>query len=145
MSNVDKTPTAESLGPQVGPGDAMHQVFEAVARYFSVLGEPTRLHILHAVCQSERCVNDIIQLTGLAQANVSRHLGLMYQAGMLSRRREGTQVFYRVSDQMFVELCRTVTVQLLSRTEPVRSPALGLNPDSPFPVSPVPHKESARV
>lgn len=123
----------------------MHQVFEAVARYFSVLGEPTRLRILHAVCQSERCVNDIIQLTGLAQANVSRHLGLMYQAGMLSRRREGTQVFYRVSDQMFVELCRTVTVQLLSRTEAGRPPAMGLGSDAPFPVSPVPHKESARV
>jgi DNA-binding transcriptional ArsR family regulator len=71
------------------------QVFESVARYFGVLGEPTRLRILHTVCQEEKCVNDIIRATGMAQANVSRHLGLMYQAGMLSRRREGTQVFYR--------------------------------------------------
>ena len=97
--------------------DDMHEVFESVARYFSVLGEPTRLRILHALCQDERCVTDIIQATGLAQANASRHLGLMYQAGMLSRRREGTQIFYKVADPMYVELCRTVSIQLISRTE----------------------------
>jgi len=97
--------------------DDMHEVFESVARYFSVLGEPTRLRILHALCQEELCVNEIIQATGLAQANASRHLGLMYQAGMLSRRREGTQIFYKVADPMYVELCRTVSIQLISRTE----------------------------
>lgn len=97
--------------------DDLHEVFEAVARYFSVLGEPTRLRILHALCQEERCVNEIIQVTGLAQANASRHLGLMYQAGMLSRRREGTQVFYKVADPVYLELCRTVSVQLASRLE----------------------------
>ena len=96
--------------------DEMHEVFESVARYFSMLGEPTRLRILHALCQEERCVNDIILATGLAQANVSRHLGLMYQAGMLSHRREGVQIFYKVADPMFIELCRTVSIQLISRT-----------------------------
>ena len=101
---------------------AMQQVFEAVARYFGVLGEPTRLRILHAICQEEKCVNDIIRATGLAQANVSRHLGLMYQAGLLSRRREGTQVFYRVADPMYVELCRTVTVQVASRLDEMARP-----------------------
>ena len=97
--------------------DEMHEVFESVARYFSVLGEPTRLRILHALCQEEKCVNDIILATGLAQANASRHLGLMYQAGMLSRRRDGTQIFYKVADPIYVELCRTVSIQLISRTE----------------------------
>ncbi len=103
----------------IGPehSNAMQQVFEAVARYFGVLAEPTRLRILHVICQEEKCVNDIIKATGMAQANVSRHLGLMYQAGMLSRRREGTQVFYRVADHMFVELCRSVMVQVVSRMD----------------------------
>lgn len=99
----------------------MHEVFESVARYFSVLGEPTRLRILHALCQDEKCVNDIIGVTGLAQANASRHLGLMYQAGMLSRRREGTQVFYKVADPMYIELCRTVSVQVVGRMEAATS------------------------
>ncbi len=91
--------------------------FEAVARYFSVLGEPTRLRILRALCAEERCVNEIIKVTSLAQANVSRHLGLMYQAGMLARRREGTQVFYKVADPVTAELCRTVASQLALRSD----------------------------
>lgn len=97
--------------------DERHEVFESVARCFSVLGEPTRLRILHALCREEKCVNEIIKVTGLAQANVSRHLGLMYQAGLLARRREGTQIFYRVADPMYVQLCRTATTQLAGRTE----------------------------
>lgn len=97
--------------------DDMQEVFESVARYFSVLGEPTRLRILHALCRQEKCVNEIIRVTGMAQANVSRHLGLMYQAGMLARRREGTQIFYRVADPLYVELCRTVSAQLAGRDQ----------------------------
>ena len=96
---------------------SLHDVFESTARYFSVLGEPTRLKILHVICHGEKCVTDIIQMTGLAQANVSRHLGLMYQAGMLSRRREGTLVHYRVADALLVELCRSVSAQVQLRTE----------------------------
>ncbi len=105
--------------------DDMREVFESVARYFSVLGEPTRLRILHALCQDERCVNDIIKVTGLTQANASRHLGLMYQAGMVSRRRDGTQIFYKVADPMYVELCRTVSVQVAGRAD-----TAAVSPDS---------------
>lgn len=93
----------------------MHEVFEAAARYFSVLSEPARLKILHVICGEEKSVNTIIAATGMAQANASRHLGLMYQAGMLSRRREGTQVFYKVADRLFIELCRTVSMQIALR------------------------------
>jgi len=92
--------------------DATEEVFESAARYFSVLSEPARLKILHSICGDEKSVNAIMGATGMAQANASRHLGLMYQAGMLSRRREGTQVFYRVSDSLYVELCRTVSAQI---------------------------------
>ncbi len=95
--------------------DDMHEVFEAAARYFSVLAEPARLKILHTICTGEKSVNTIIAATGMAQANASRHLGLMYQAGLLSRRREGTQVFYKVADRLFIELCRTVSVQIAAR------------------------------
>ncbi len=97
--------------------DPSPAVFESVARYFGVLGEPTRLRILHALCRQERCVNDIIRVAGLAQANGSRHLGLMYQAGLLSRRREGTQVFYRVAEPMHQELCRSLNAQIDCRAE----------------------------
>jgi DNA-binding transcriptional ArsR family regulator len=92
--------------------DALHAVFDSVARYFSVLGEPTRLRILHTLCQQEKCVADILKGTGLAPANASRHLGVMYQAGMVSRRREGSQIFYKVADPLSGELCRAVSVQM---------------------------------
>jgi DNA-binding transcriptional ArsR family regulator len=135
----------------------MHEVFESVARYFSVLGEPTRLRLLHALCQDERCVNDLIKVTGLAQANASRHLGLMYQAGMLSRRREGTQVFYKVADPMYIDLCRTVSVQLNGRAEQALAPSDSFTQGAEDPVprklpvavvlrsSPAQQKEKARV
>lgn len=126
------------------PSHTMQQVFEAVARYFGVLGEPTRLRILHAICQEEKCVNDIIRATGLAQANVSRHLGLMYQAGLLSRRREGTQVFYRVADPMYVELCRTVTVQVAARLDDLARPRPALDVQDMF-VPPVSHQSPSSV
>jgi DNA-binding transcriptional ArsR family regulator len=106
----------------------LHAVFESTARYFSVLGEPTRLKILHVICQEEKCVNDIIRATGLLQANVSRHLGLMYQAGLLSRRREGTQIFYQVAEPLFVELCRSISVQVASRLSPEELGKLGAAP-----------------
>jgi DNA-binding transcriptional ArsR family regulator len=93
----------------------LNAVFESTARYFSVLGEPTRLRILHVICAEELCVGDIIRATGALQANVSRHLGLMYQAGLLARRREGTQIFYRVAEPLFLELCRSISAQVSSR------------------------------
>lgn len=116
--------------------DDMREVFESVARYFSVLGEPTRLRILHALCQEEKCVNDIIKVTGLAQANASRHLGLMYQASMLTRRREGTQIFYRVADPIYIELCRTVSTQVLGRAEHASIPRQASHPFADDDLSP---------
>jgi DNA-binding transcriptional ArsR family regulator len=118
-----------------------HEMFESVARYFSVLGEPTRLKILSVICGGEQCVSDIIQATGLAQANISRHLGLMYQAGLLSRRREGTLVFYRVSDRHAAELCRSIRNQVQLRLSEPGDVSLA----PPVAFEPPSQKETARV
>ena len=97
--------------------DEMNEVFESVARYFSLLSEPTRLRIMHTICQDEKSVNQIVEETGFTQTNVTRHLGMMYQGGVLSRRREGAQVFYRVADASFTELCRTVCIRVAAELE----------------------------
>ena len=97
--------------------DEMSEVFESVARYFALLSEPTRLRITHAICQDEKSVNQIVEETGFTQTNVSRHLGMMYQGGVLSRRREGAQVFYRDADASFIELCRTVCIRVAAELE----------------------------
>src|SRR6478735_9993250 len=67
----------------------LDQVFSVVARYFGMLSEPTRLKILHTICQEERSVGAIVDATGATQTNVSRHLSLMAHAGVVSRRRDG--------------------------------------------------------
>jgi DNA-binding transcriptional ArsR family regulator len=83
------------------------EIFEEVADYFSVMSEPARLKIIHAICQSERTVSEIVEVTGSTQSNISRHLGLMYRHGLLAKRREGNQIFYRMADETMIELCRT--------------------------------------
>ena len=97
--------------------DELDRVFTAVARYFGLLSEPTRLRILHAICQAEQSVSAIVAATGASQTNVSRHLALMYQAGVVSRRREGSIVYYGVADPEFVSICRSVCVQIAGRID----------------------------
>lgn len=89
-------------------------VFHAVAAYFSVLSEPTRLKIMHAVCTDEKTVSQIVAETGSTQTNISRHLGLMHRHGVLARRRNGTQVLYSVADPTMVDLCRSVCNRIAS-------------------------------
>jgi DNA-binding transcriptional ArsR family regulator len=101
----------------VNAGDELDRVFAVVARYFGVLSEPTRLKILHTICQDERSVSVIVEETGATQTNVSRHLGLMLHAGVVSRRREGNTVYYRVANPEFVEICRSVCVQIAGRID----------------------------
>ncbi len=97
--------------------DELDPVFASVARYFALLAEPTRLKILHAICQAERSVSGIVATTGVTQTNVSRHLGLLHRAGVVSRRRERSLVYYRVADPAFIEICRSVCLQIASRID----------------------------
>jgi DNA-binding transcriptional ArsR family regulator len=113
---------------RAGHADELDGVFAAVARYFGLLSEPTRLRILHAICQSELSVSAIVAATGATQTNVSRHLALMHQAGVVSRRRDGSTVFYGVADPEFVSICRSVCVQIAGRIDaaaPLKRELLG--------------------
>ena len=104
--------------------DEMEEVFESVARYFSILAEPARLRILHSICQQERSVGQIVEETGMTQTNVSRHLNMMYQCGALKRRREGSMAFYSVSDSTLTDVCRSVCVRVsgqLDANKPLKS------------------------
>ncbi len=97
--------------------DELSSVFETVSRYFSILSEPVRVRIVHAICQEERSVSEIVAITASTQTTVSRHLALMYREGVLSRRREGGFVHYKVSDTALAEICRTVCVHIASRDD----------------------------
>ncbi len=93
-------------------GDELDAVFGAVARYFGLLAEPTRLRILNTICQDEKSVSGIVAEAAVTQTNASRHLALLHRAGVISRRRAGNAVYYRVSDPVFIEICRTVCVRI---------------------------------
>ncbi|QFS50195.1 ArsR/SmtB family transcription factor [Nostoc sphaeroides] len=78
---------------------------EALASRFKILAEPTRLQILAALCNQERSVQEICDRTGLLQGNVSKHLRLMKDAGVVACRREGVWRYYRVIDTELLALC----------------------------------------
>jgi DNA-binding transcriptional ArsR family regulator len=110
-------PKAVTKGAAEFVSDEFAHALAAVAQYFGLLAEPTRLKIMHAICEEERSVSAIVAATGATQTNVSRHLALMLQAGVVSRRRGGNAVYYRVADDEIVEICRTVCVRIASRIE----------------------------
>jgi DNA-binding transcriptional ArsR family regulator len=93
------------------------QVLESVSGYFALLAEPTRLRILHAICDSEKTVTDIVRYTGASQTNVSRHLNAMYRAGVLLRRRNANFTLYSVADRTVTEICRMVCIHIASRED----------------------------
>ncbi len=97
--------------------DTLETVFAAVARYFSLLSEPTRLMIMHTICASEQTVSAIVTASGASQTNVSRHLALLHQAGVVERRKDGNCVYYKVADPMFADICRTVCMQIAGRID----------------------------
>ncbi|HWA87686.1 MAG TPA: metalloregulator ArsR/SmtB family transcription factor [Opitutus sp.] len=84
------------------------QAIELIARRFAVLAEPLRLRLVHALFEGEKNVKALVEEVGGTQANVSRHLQTLTQAHVLSRRKEGLQVFYAIADPTISKLCDLV-------------------------------------
>lgn len=93
------------------------EVVQHVAEYFSVLSEPMRLRILNLLRDGEKCVQDLVEATATSQANVSKHLKVMLQAGILTRRSEGTSAYYSIEDNLSFELCTMVCDRIATRIE----------------------------
>jgi DNA-binding transcriptional ArsR family regulator len=79
-----------------------------VASRFKTLGEPLRLRILQQLESGERTVTALVEAVGGNQPNVSKHLSILHEAGLVSRRREGTSVLYGIGDPMVFKLCELV-------------------------------------
>lgn len=82
--------------------------FQKAAEVFSLLSAATRLRILDALCDSEKCVGELAADLAMPQPTVSQHLTLMFRAGLLARRKEGQQVHYSVEPKTRGFLCRAV-------------------------------------
>jgi ArsR family transcriptional regulator len=70
--------------------------YEARARVAKALAHPSRLLMMDVLARDELCVNDLTELVGADQSTVSRHLGVLRNAGLVDQRKEGTQAFYRM-------------------------------------------------
>ncbi len=79
-----------------------------MAETFRMLADPTRLAILRSLMAGERNVTQVVEETGRNQANVSRHLKLLAEAGLVARRKEGWQVFSTLDDPLVKRLCKLV-------------------------------------
>ncbi len=81
------------------------ELLELIASRFRVLAEPARLRILHALEGGELTVTDLVERTGLAQGNLSKHLQQLHQSGFVSRRRDGLFAYYALADDRVFALC----------------------------------------
>ena len=88
-----------------------------VASRFRLLSEPTRLKILQTLGRDEMNVTEMVEATGAMQANVSKHLSALLEAGVVSRRKEGLNAIYRVADETIFDLCDTVCARLKTQFE----------------------------
>ena len=81
------------------------QAFDRAADLFGLLATPTRLRIVCALIDGERNVSDLLEEVAVSQPNMSQHLGMLYRSGVLTRRRTGSQVFYRVDHPQVRSIC----------------------------------------
>jgi DNA-binding transcriptional ArsR family regulator len=91
--------------------DASDRVFELAAELFSLLATPTRLRIVCQLCEGEKSVGELLGRLDVSQPNISQHLGTLYRAGVLGRRRAGSQVFYRLGSEHAQLLCEAVCAE----------------------------------
>ena len=87
-------------------------VFDSVAELFAVLSTPVRLKIISAVCNGEKNVSQLLAEIDTTQPNMSQHLSTLYRSGVLAKRREGTQIYYRLQSERVATLCRAVCTQV---------------------------------
>ena len=99
--------------PQHLPDDLL----DMMAVKFQMLADPTRLAILRALMEGEKSVGQVVTETGHGQANVSKHLKLLAESGLVTRRKEGLQVYYRLDDPLVEQLCNLVCSNIRGEIE----------------------------
>ncbi|GAB1540567.1 metalloregulator ArsR/SmtB family transcription factor [Scytonema sp. NUACC21] len=103
--------------PKTKPPKTDPAVLVAVADYFKVLSEVSRLQILTCLKSGPMNVMEIAEATSLGQANLSKHLKVLTQAGVLSRQPKGTSAYYEIADPMIFDLCELVCDRISERVQ----------------------------
>ena len=94
------------------PHPIPEELVELIARRFHLLAEPMRLRLLDRLRDGEASVQELADEFGASQQNVSKHLALLAEAGVLARRKDGTRVLYRIGDPEILGLCERMCASL---------------------------------
>lgn len=92
------------------------ELLAIVAERFKAFAEPARLSVLYALRGGEQSVSDLVEATGLGQANLSKHLQVLHAAGVVSRRKDGLFTVYALADADVLKLCDLVCGRLERET-----------------------------
>ena len=91
------------------------EALELIANRFKILSEPIRLRILHELQEGERSVTELTSAVETSQPNVSKHLKILQDAGVVKRQPQGNTVYYSIADESIFTLCETVCSSLETR------------------------------
>ncbi|MDO9285172.1 MAG: metalloregulator ArsR/SmtB family transcription factor [Aquabacterium sp.] len=105
-----------------GQAPDSEQVFAMAAELFGLLSAPVRLKIVCALSEGEKNVTQLLAHVDATQPNLSQHLSMLYRCGVLSRRRVGAQVYYRVTGERVALLCQAVRDEQLAATARAAGP-----------------------
>lgn len=89
--------------------------FELISRKLKALADPSRLAILHALCGGENNVSELVAKTGFTQANISKHLRVLREEGLVTFRRCQRNVYYTLTDNFTEKVCDLVCRSLVER------------------------------
>lgn len=92
------------------------ELLDLIANRFKILAEPARLELLNALKGGELTVTELVDRTGMGQANVSKHLQLLLANGFVQRRKEGLFAYYELADKDVLKLCDIMCTRLETET-----------------------------
>lgn len=100
---------------------------ELIATRFRALSEPMRLRLLNLLMAGERTVGQLVEASGSGQANVSKHLSVLKDAGMVGTRKDGLSTICHIADPMVKELCELMCQRLRIEME-AKAKAMAFDP-----------------
>lgn len=109
--------TASRVAPVSGESGESDETFEIAAETFRVMSAPMRLKIISSLCNGEKNVGQLLSEIATTQPNMSQHLNTLYTSGVVGKRREGVQIFYRIVNDRVATLCRAVCTQIAIETD----------------------------
>lgn len=98
-------------------GTSTPEALEEISQFFRLLAEPTRLQLLCQLRQGPVDVASLIQATGFSQSHISRQLGQLQRAGLVTSKRDGVRLLYRAEGELVDDLCLLVQSRLRQRLE----------------------------